>query len=305
MTTRRNQLMTMRVAEKNRLGRATDVVGPRIQAHITWLEQELKDLDDGLRQTLRQSPVWREKDDLLRSVPGVGERLSRSLLVYLPELGALDRKQIAALVGVAPLNRDSGTMRGKCTVWGGRARVRAVLYMGALVATRYNPVIRTFYQRLLAAGKPKQLALTACMRKLLTALTAPELRPTPQGESLEQFLASLPDQWRRDETHSPRERKMTAPRTWRTREDPFAGVWCDVLGWLREDADASAVALLDRLPAAEPDRFSRAHLRTLQRRVQQWRGIMANQLVYAASEATLPELHGMPELARFGADPKR
>ena len=172
LTTRRSQLMTMLVAEKNRLGRATGAVLPSIQSHITWLEQQLKDLDEGLKQTLRQSPVWREKDDLLRSVPGVGEQLSRSLLAYLPELGALDRKQIAALVGVAPMNRDSGTVRGKRTVWGGRARVRAVLYMSALVASRFNPVIRTFYQRLLAAGKPKKLALTACMRKLLTILNA-------------------------------------------------------------------------------------------------------------------------------------
>ena len=172
LTTRRSQLMTMLVAEKNRLGRATGAVRPSIQSHITWLEQQLKDLDEGLKQTLRQSPVWREKDDLLRSVPGVGEQLSRSLLTYLPELGALDRKQIAALVGVAPMNRDSGTVRGKRTVWGGRARVRAVLYMSALVASRFNPVIRTFYQRLLAAGKPKKLALTACMRKLLTILNA-------------------------------------------------------------------------------------------------------------------------------------
>ena len=172
LTTRRSQLMTMLVAEKNRLGRATGAVRPSIQAHITWLEQQLKDLDEGLKQTLRQSPVWREKDDLLRSVPGVGEQLSRSLLAYLPELGALDRKQIAALVGVAPMNRDSGTVRGKRTIWGGRARVRAVLYMSALVASRFNPVIRTFYQRLLAAGKPKKLALTACMRKLLTILNA-------------------------------------------------------------------------------------------------------------------------------------
>ena len=168
MTTRRSQLVTMLVAEKDRLGRAAGAVRPRVQAHITWLEQEIKDL----RRTLRQSPVWREKDDLLRSVPGVGEQLSLSLLAYLPELGTLDRKQIAALVGVAPLNRDSGTMRGKRTVWGGRARVRAVLYMGALAASRFNPVIRTFYQRLLAAGKPKKLALTACMRKLLTMLNA-------------------------------------------------------------------------------------------------------------------------------------
>ncbi len=144
MTTRRSPLVTMLVAEKNRLGRAAGAVRPRVQAHITWLEQEIKDLDQDLRQTLRQSPVWRGKDDLLRAVPGVGEQLSRSLLAYLPELGTLDRKQIAALVGVAPLNRDSGTMRGKRTVWGGRARVRAVLYRGALAASRCNPVIRTF-----------------------------------------------------------------------------------------------------------------------------------------------------------------
>ena len=172
LTTRRSQLMTMLVAEKNRLGRATGAVRPSIEAHITWLDQGLKDLDKELRQTLRQSPVWREKDELLRSVPGVGEQLSVSLLAFLPELGTLNRKQIASLVGVAPLNRDSGTMRGKRTVWGGRARVRAVLYMAALVASRYNPVIRAFYQRLLAAGKPKKVALTACMRKLLTMLNA-------------------------------------------------------------------------------------------------------------------------------------
>ena len=115
---------------------------------------------------------WRQKDDLLRSVPGVGEQVSVSLLAYLPELGALDRKQIAALVGVAPINRDSGTMRGRRTVWGGRSRVRATLYMGTLVATRYNPVIRVFYQRLLAAGKAKKVALVACMRKLLTILNS-------------------------------------------------------------------------------------------------------------------------------------
>ena len=143
---------------------------PRIQSHIQWLEQELDDLDQGLRQTLRRTPVWREQDDLLRSVPGVGEQLSLTLLAELPELGTLDRKQIAALVGLAPMNRNSGLMRGRRTVSGGRARVRAVLYMGALVASRHNPVIRSFYQRLLAAGKPKKLALTACMRKLLTIL---------------------------------------------------------------------------------------------------------------------------------------
>ncbi len=162
----------MLVSEKNRLRRAISAVRPRVEAHIAWLEQELEDLDQGLRQTLRQSPLWREKDDLLRTVPGVGEQLSLTLLAYLPELGTLDRRQVAALVGVAPFNRDSGTLRGKRTVWGGRARLRAVLYMGALVASQYNPVIRDFYRRLLAAGKPKKLALTACMRKLLVILNS-------------------------------------------------------------------------------------------------------------------------------------
>ena len=172
LAARRHQVMTMLVSEKNRLSAAAIAVRPRIEAHIAWLERELDDLDEGLRQTLRQSPVWREKDDLLRTVPGVGEQVSLSLLAYLPELGTLDRRQIAALVGVAPFNRDSGTLRGKRTVWGGRARIRAALYMGALAASRFNPVIRDFYQRLLAAGKPKKLALTACMRKLLVLLNS-------------------------------------------------------------------------------------------------------------------------------------
>ena len=177
LTARRHQVMTMLVSEKNRLGTASGAVSPRavsprIEAHIAWLEQELSDLDKGLRQTLRQSPVWREKDDLLRTVPGVGPQLSLTLLALLPELGTLDRKQIAALVGVAPYNRDRGARRGKRAVWGGRSRVRAVLYMGALVASRHNPAIRDFYQRLLAAGKPKKVALVASMRKLLVMLNA-------------------------------------------------------------------------------------------------------------------------------------
>ena len=170
LTARRRQVMTMLVSEKNRLGTAIGAVSPRIEAHIAWLEQELSDLDKGLRQTLRRSPVWREKDDLLRTVPGVGEQISLTLLANLPELGTLNRRQIAALVGVAPYNRDSGTLRGKRAVWGGRARVRAVLYMGALVASRHNPAIRDFYQRLQAAGKPKKVALVASMRKLLVIL---------------------------------------------------------------------------------------------------------------------------------------
>ena len=170
LTARRHQVMTMLVSEKNRLGTAIGAVSPRavsprIEAHIAWLEQELSDLDQGLRQTLRRSPVWREKDDLLRTVPGVGEQISLTLLANLPELGTLNRREIAALVGVAPYNRDSGALRGKRAVWGGRSRVRAVLYMGALVASRHNPAIRDFYQRLLAAGKPKKVALVACMRK--------------------------------------------------------------------------------------------------------------------------------------------
>ena len=172
LTARRRQVMTMLVSEKNRLGTAIGAVSPRIEAHIAWLEQELSDLDKGLRQTLRRSPVWREKDDLLRTVPGVGPQLSLILLAHLPALGTLNRRQIAALVGVAPYNRDRGTRRGKRAVWGGRSRVRAVLYMGALAASRHNPAIRDFYQRQLAAGKPKKVALIASMRKLLVTLNA-------------------------------------------------------------------------------------------------------------------------------------
>ncbi len=166
LTARRHQVLTMLVSEKNRLVTAIGAVSPRIESHIAWLEQELSDLDKESRQSLRRSPVWREKDDLLRTVPGVGEQISLTLLANLPELGTLNRRQIAALVGVAPYNRDSGTLRGKRAVWGGRSRVRAVLYMGALVASRHNPAIRDFYQRLLAAGKPKKVALVASMRKL-------------------------------------------------------------------------------------------------------------------------------------------
>ena len=169
---RRRQIMDILVAEKNRLTRATSQIRPRIQAHITWLEDELGDLDDDLRDRVRKSPLWRVKDDLLRSVPGVGQQMSLTLLAYLPELGTLNRKQISALVGVAPFNRDSGPRRGRRSVWGGRARVRSALYMGALVASRRNPVLREFYQRLLEAGKPKKVALTACMRKLLIILNS-------------------------------------------------------------------------------------------------------------------------------------
>lgn len=169
---RRRQVVEMLTAERNRLRGALPAVRRGIQDHIAWLEHTLAELDEHLGRTLRASPLWREKDDLLRGVPGVGPVLSLTLLAELPELGTLDRRQIAALVGVAPLNRDSGTLRGRRTVWGGRAPVRAALYMGTLVATRHNPVLRAFYQRLLQAGKPKKVALVACMRKLLTILNA-------------------------------------------------------------------------------------------------------------------------------------
>jgi transposase len=170
--TRRRQVLDMLVAEKNRLGFARPPIRRKITQHIRWLERQLDDVDHELGQMIEASPVWRAKDNLLRRVPGVGPVLSRTLLGELPELGQLNRKQIAALVGVAPLARDSGTLRGKRLVWGGRAPIRTVLYMSALVAARHNPVIRTFYQRLRTAGKPPKVALTACMRKLLTILNA-------------------------------------------------------------------------------------------------------------------------------------
>jgi len=169
---RRRQLVEMLTAEKNRLTFASRRIRPQLQAHIEWLHKQLAQFDDDLRQLVHASPLSREKDDLLRSAPGVGPVLSTTLLAALPELGRLTRQQIAALVGVAPLNRDSGTLRGRRTVWGGRAHVRAVLYMSTLVATRHNPVVAAFYRRLRAAGKAPKLALTACMRKLLTILNA-------------------------------------------------------------------------------------------------------------------------------------
>jgi transposase len=177
---RRRQVVAMRTAEENRLG-ATRVatVRTRIQAHLAWLETDLAAVDDQLRQQLRASPLWREQDDLLRSVPGIGPVLALTLLAELPELGRLSHAQIAALVGVAPLNRDSGTQRGRRAVWGGRRAVRTALYMGTLRATRCNPVIRVFYERLLAAGKAKKVALVACMHKLLTIVNAMLKHQTP------------------------------------------------------------------------------------------------------------------------------
>jgi len=169
---RRRQLSDMLTAEKNRLGLARRPVRASLKKHIAYLERELRITESELRELIEASPVWRVNDDLLQSVPAVGLVTAQTLLAELPELGHLGHKQISALVGVAPMADDSGTSRGKRAIAGGRARVRQVVYMAALVATRCNPVIRVFYARLLAAGKPKKVALVACMRKLLTILNA-------------------------------------------------------------------------------------------------------------------------------------
>jgi transposase len=170
--TRRRQLLEMLKAEQNRLPNAAPVVKPSLLKSIAYLKSLLAETDRDLHQAIRQSPVWREKEDLLRSVPGVGTVTASTLLACLPELGTLTGKQIAKLVGVAPLNQDSGRRLGGRSVWGGRAPVRAVLYMAALVATQRNTVIRSFYEKLLSRGKCKKVALTACMRKLLLILNA-------------------------------------------------------------------------------------------------------------------------------------
>lgn len=170
---RRRQIIGMLTAENNRLGAtSSEAVQGRIEAHVRWLEKELSRTDRELDETIKKSPTFRENEALLKSVPGVGPVLCRTLLAELPELGSLPPRELSALVGVAPLNRDSGTFRGRRTVWGGRGRVREALYMGALVATRYNPAIKEFYERLVSAGKPKKVALVACMRKLLIILNA-------------------------------------------------------------------------------------------------------------------------------------
>jgi len=179
LVARRRQVLQMHAAELQRRQRALPLVRHRIDRVVALLEQELQDLDTELRDRLRASLLWREQEDLLQSVPGVGPALTFSLLADLPELGTLSGKQVAALVGVAPMNRDSGRWRGKRVVWGGRANVRAALYMPTVVAVRWNPVLREFYQRLVAAGKPKKVALVACMRKLLVILNAMLKHRTP------------------------------------------------------------------------------------------------------------------------------
>jgi transposase len=169
---RRRQVLEMLQAEEQRLAIAVRGLRPAIQQHVEWLRRQVRDVDGELQGLLRASPIWREQEDLLRTVPGVGPVLATTLLADLPELGRLNRRQIAALVGVAPLNRDSGQQRGLRHIWGGRAQIRTALYMATVSAVRCNPVVRAFFERLCAAGKPKKVALTACMRKLLTILNA-------------------------------------------------------------------------------------------------------------------------------------
>ncbi len=172
LLTRRRQLLDMRTAEHNRCSTARTVLRTQIEKHLVWLDRALAEVDDEINHFLQQTPLWHKKDEILRSVPGVGRITTFTLLADLPELGMLNRKQIAALVGVAPMNHDSGPRHKKRRTQGGRAAVRQVLYMATLTATRLNPVIRAFYQRLVQAGKEKKVALTACMRKLLTILNA-------------------------------------------------------------------------------------------------------------------------------------
>ena len=169
---RRRQLIEMRVQEKLRLQRASSVQRVSLREHITWLDERIARLDIELTHALRTSPAWRDKDDLLKAIPGVGSLTRATMLALLPELGALNRRQIAALVGVAPFNRDSGKHQGQRVIWGGRAQVRRTLYMAVVAAMRCNPVIRSFYLHLRAQGKPAKVALTACMRKLLTIMNA-------------------------------------------------------------------------------------------------------------------------------------
>ncbi len=180
---RRRQLMDMLVAEKNRLHRAHKDIREHLKAHITWLEQELEDIDRGLQQEVQDNPVWKAKDEILRSTKGVGQGLSITLLSDLPELGSLNRKKIVALVGIAPFNQDSGIQHGRRFVWGGREHVRKALYMATLSAIRHNPVIKKFFDRLIEAGKAFKVAMVACMRKLLTILNVMIRDLTPWRES--------------------------------------------------------------------------------------------------------------------------
>ena len=181
---RRRQILEMTQAERNRLEHATGAVRKDLVEHIRYLEKRLNRVDTELEERVQESPLWRAKEDLLRSVPGVGPIVSRTLIAELPELGRLTHKEIASLVGVAPFSRDSGTLRGKRRVWGGRASVRAALYMAAVVGVRRNAALKSFYERLRGAGKPAKVALVACMRKLLTILNSMVRNSTPWNPDL-------------------------------------------------------------------------------------------------------------------------
>lgn len=172
LVTRRRQVRDMLQAERNRRDLARGTVKGQIEEHIAWLERQVAAIETDLRKRIEASPLWRAREDLLRSMPGVGPTVAFTLLAELPELGSLSKRQVAALVGVAPFARDSGAMRGKRAIWGGRASVRTCLYMAALTASRHNPLLKAFYDRLLAAGKDKKLALIACLRKLLVILNS-------------------------------------------------------------------------------------------------------------------------------------
>lgn len=177
--TRRRQLVDMMTAESNRYAQAPGKIAKQIAKHLSWLNKRLEEADDDLDDAIRRSPLWQAKAHLMMSIPGVGRVTATTLLAALPELGQLSRREISALVGVCPFNRDSGGHRGRRVIWGGRASVRAVLYMAALAASRHNPMIKAFYQKLLAAGKMKKVALVACMRKLLVILNAMVKSNTP------------------------------------------------------------------------------------------------------------------------------
>ena len=181
---RRRQLVEMIAMEKNRLGRSMEPARKDIRNHIYFLTESLKKIDKEISRDIRKSPLWKENETILMSAPGIGPAITCTLIASLPELGTLSRRKIASLVGVAPFNRDSGKYKGKKTIWGGRAHVRAILYMGALSAVRFNPVIKAFYTKLLGAGKDPKLALTACMRKLLTILNAMMKTRTPWVEAI-------------------------------------------------------------------------------------------------------------------------
>jgi transposase len=179
LVARRRQVLDMITAERNRLADAPARVRLEIAEHIAWLEQRLSGLDGDLHALIAASPIWRAKDELLQSAKGIGPVTSHVLICHLPELGRLNRHQIAKLAGVAPLNRDSGQHHGPRTTWGGRSQIRAALYMATLTAIRWNPPIRAFHARLTAAGKPPMVAIVACMRKLLTVLNSMVHHHTP------------------------------------------------------------------------------------------------------------------------------